>query len=70
MLSDKCSAIIDAIVEIRKSKGWTQKKLADECGYTQSVIARLESKKAEPQISTLIQIAAALGYTLEIVPQK
>lgn len=69
MLSDQCIALINTITEIRKSKGWTQKKLADACGYTQSVIARLESKKADPQISTLIQIVEALGYTIIVQPK-
>ena len=68
-MSDQCIALIDTIIEIRKSKGWTQKKLADACGYTQSVIARLESKKAEPQISTLTQIAEALGYKIVVQPK-
>ena len=46
----------------------TQKELAQAASLTQSVIARLESKKAVPQLDTLVRVAAALGCALEIVP--
>ena len=46
----------------------TQTELAKAASLTQSVIARLESKKAMPQLDTLVRVAAALGCALEIVP--
>lgn len=46
----------------------TQKELAEAACLTQSVIARLESKKATPQLDTLLKVAAALGCDLTVVP--
>jgi len=37
-------------------------------GVRQPAIARLESRKATPQIDTLIRLLLPLGYTLAIVP--
>lgn len=49
-MPDKCIAIIDELIDLRKAKGLTQKELAKAANLTQSVIARLESKKATPQL--------------------
>ena len=44
----------------------TQAQLAKACGLTQSVVARIESKRARPQIDTLYKMLAALGCTLQV----
>lgn len=67
-MSDNCAVIIDRLIEQRHSKGMTQRDLAQASSLTQSVIARLESKKATPQLDTLIKVATALGCELELVP--
>lgn len=67
-MPDKCIAIIDELIEQRRSKGMTQKDLAKAACLTQSVIARFESKKTTPQLDTLLKVAAALGCDLEVVP--
>lgn len=46
----------------------TQKELAQASSLTQSVIARLESKKAIPQLDTLLKVASALGCDIAVVP--
>lgn len=46
----------------------TQKELAKASSLTQSVIARLESKKTTPQLDTLLKVVIALGCKLEIKP--
>ena len=46
----------------------TQKELAKASSLTQSVIARLESKKATPQLDTLLKVASALGCDIAVVP--
>lgn len=48
-LSNNPSIIKIKYIEQRKAKGMTQKELAQATSLTQSVIARMESKKAVPQ---------------------
>lgn len=67
-MSESCTAIIDCLIEQRHNKGMTQKDLAEAACLTQSVIARLESKKVTPQLDTLLKVTAALGCDLEVVP--
>lgn len=67
-MSETCAIVIDKLIEERHNKGMTQKDLAKATDLTQSVIARLESKKATPQLDTLVKVAAALDCQLDIVP--
>lgn len=67
-MSEDCALIIDSLIEQRRSKGMTQKELAKASCLTQSVIARLESKKATPQLNTLLKVASALGCDIAVVP--
>ena len=70
MMSENCANIIDLLIEQRHNQGMTQKDLAKAACLTQSVIARLESKKAIPQLDTLLKVASALGCELAIVPSS
>ena len=67
-MPDSCVAIIDELIERRKAKGLTQRELAKAAKLTQSVIARLESKKVVPQLDTLLKVATALGCDLAVIP--
>ena len=67
-MPDKCIAIIDELIELRKATGLTQKELAKAANLAQPAIARLESKAATPQLDTLLKVAAALGCDLAVVP--
>lgn len=67
-MSDGCTAIIDQLIAERHRQGKTQKQLAQDAQLTQSVIARLEGKKATPQLDTLLKVAVALGCDLAVVP--
>ena len=58
----------EKIKKIRTFRGMTQKELAQAACLTQSVIARLESKKATPQLDTLLKVASALGCDIAVVP--
>lgn len=69
-MPEACVAIIDALIALRKEKGMTQKELAEAAHLAQPAIARLESRNAVPQLDTLLKIAGALGYHLELVPKK
>ncbi|WP_239185465.1 helix-turn-helix domain-containing protein [Candidatus Nitrotoga sp. HW29] len=50
-----------AIALLRLQKGWSQAELAKRASTSQSYIARLELGNVDPQISTIIKIARALG---------
>lgn len=67
-MSESCSHIIDSLIEQRHNKGMTQRDLAEASSLTQSVIARLESKKATPQLDTLLKVASALGCDIAVIP--
>ena len=67
-MSNENMDLIDQLIELRKAKGWTQKDLSSACGLTQSVIARIESKKSSPTIITLEKIVSALNATLILKP--
>lgn len=67
-MPESCTAIIDRLIEQRHLMGMTQTDLAKAASLTQSVIARLESKKTIPQLDTLLKVATALGCDLAVVP--
>ena len=69
-MSESCTVIIDQLIAERRRQGKTQKQLAEDAHLTQSVIARLESKKAVPQLDTLLKVAAALDCNLAIIPTE
>jgi len=48
------------IVELRRERGWTQEKLADECGVGVRTIQRLEAG-SDASLETLSLVADALG---------
>jgi DNA-binding XRE family transcriptional regulator len=61
--------LIVAIAEAREKSGLTQKQLAETCGVSQPLIARLEKAAHSPQVNTLLRVLAPLGYTLKVVPR-
>lgn len=68
-MTDSCALIIDSLIKQRHQKGMTQKELAQASSLTQSVIARLESKKATPQLDTLLKVANALDCNITVIPR-
>lgn len=61
-------SLIGKMIEARKSRGLSQRELAELSGVKQPAIARMESMKTIPQIDTLLKVLIPLGYTLEIAP--
>lgn len=53
------------IRQLRQKKGWTQAQLAAEAGFDRiATVSDLETGKNDnPQLSTLLQVAAALGVS-------
>lgn len=56
--------IITAIIKQRSELGLSQRDLAKLCSIPQSSVARIETGKTVPKISTLLNIMAKLGLTL------
>ena len=59
-------AIGDRIRMLREEKGISQRQLAALTGIKQPAIARLESGRSVPNITTMNKLLAPLGYTLTI----
>lgn len=59
-------SMIQAVIDARRSKGLTQKELANKVRTKQSVISRLESGRANPSVNFLKRLAQALNSHLEI----
>lgn len=53
------------IREIRKSKRMTQEKLGETSGVEPSNISHIERAATKPSLQTLVNIANALGVTLD-----
>lgn len=66
LLPEACANIIDQLIQQRKQQHLSQTELAKKANMTQSVIARIESKKTVPQLDTLIRVAQALNCTLKL----
>lgn len=62
--------IIKATIEARKKCNLSQRELSQKAGIKQPAIARIESRKRSPQVSTLLKMLHPMGYTLKVVPIK
>jgi ribosome-binding protein aMBF1 (putative translation factor) len=58
--------IAGALIEARRSAGFTQAELAARMKTTQSAVARLESGRIPPSTRTLEKVAKATGTRLRI----
>ena len=52
------------IKALREREGWTQEVLAEKAGISRSHLARLETAKQDPNLSTLEKIAKAFRVKL------
>jgi len=48
----------------RNLKGWSQTKLAEKSGVSQTYISELEANKKNPTIPIVKKLASALGITV------
>ncbi|MBR4667587.1 MAG: helix-turn-helix transcriptional regulator [Butyrivibrio sp.] len=62
--------IISAIIKQRNALGLSQRDLASLCDIPQSSVARIESSKTTPKLSTVIKICNQLGLTLNVTPNQ
>ena len=63
---EKEMAFLNKLINTRKQKNITQKKLAEKLNVPQSAISRFESKANSPRLDTVLEIAEALGVTIDI----
>lgn len=56
--------LANKLKELRAKKGFTQEDLAYESGITLSQIARIETNKANPTVSTIFVIARTLNVSV------
>lgn len=56
--------ILEKIEKLRKDRGWSVYKLAEESGVTQSTIANMFSRGTMPSIATLQQLCNAFGISM------
>lgn len=54
----------DRLHQLLRERGWTEYKLAKECGLGQSTIGNLYRRNTVPSLSTLETICGAFGITL------
>ena len=66
--SDLRVAMMIELVNARKERGISQKKLEELSGVKQPVIARMERGNTNPQLDTVLKVLAPLGKTLAVVP--
>lgn len=55
---------------LRREGGMTQKEVAELAGIRQEHLSRIEAGRYAVTLETVQAIAAALGASVEIVPQK
>ncbi|GEM_PF-1134513 len=61
--------LISSLINIRKEANMTQTELAKLSSIPQPTIAKVESLKIDPRLSTIITLADSLGYRLELIPK-
>ncbi len=67
---EKISTIVGAMIEQRHQLELSQRDLAELCGIPHSSVARIESGKTVPNLSTLLKIFNKLGLGLTVQPIK
>lgn len=58
--------VAEASLRLRRLRGMSQAQLARKLGTQQPAIARLESGTGNPRLSTVVELAEALGATVRV----
>ncbi len=66
--AEEISAIVGTMITQRHNLELSQRDLAELCGIPHSSVARIESGKSTPNLSTLLKICKQLGLTFTIQP--
>ena len=65
---EEISAIVGVMIEQRHNLELSQRDLAELCGIPHSSVARIESGKSTPNLSTLLKIFKKLGLSFTVQP--
>ncbi len=60
------ASVIQALTKARIKAGLSQRELARKSGIAQSDISKIESGRANPTLSTMNRLAAAMGKELRV----
>ena len=63
-------SIVDELTRLRKASGRTQEDLARTAGLTRMSINRAEVGIVDPKLSSVVELARALGLELMLVPAE
>lgn len=66
--AEALSRIVGAMIEQRHHLGLSQRDLAKLCGLPHSSVARIESGRSIPNLSTLLKICRQLGLSISVSP--
>jgi transcriptional regulator with XRE-family HTH domain len=69
-LSDRLHPIATALTAARHRAGLSQRALGAKLGIAQSHVSKIERAAVDPQVSSLMEIARALGLELMFVPKQ
>lgn len=64
--AEAVSSIVGAMIEQRHKLKISQRELAAMCGLPHSSVARIESGKSSPNLTTLVNILNHLGLSLTV----
>ena len=62
--------ITSALREARRTKGLSQRQLAERVGITQAQISRIEKALVDPRLSTIVELGRSLELELMLVPRQ
>ena len=65
---EEVSTIVGAMIQQRHNLELSQRDLAELCGIPHSSVARIESGKTTPNLSTLLKIFNQLGLSFTVQP--
>ncbi len=66
--AETLSQIVGTMIERRHTLALSQRELAELCGLPHSSVARIESGKSTPNLSTLLKICKQLDLRFTISP--
>jgi len=70
ILADQIHPIVAALAAARQRAGLSQRALGAKLGISQSHLSKIERAAVDPQVSSLVEIARALGLELMFVPRQ